>query len=121
MRGFKEPGFNDRVAAANSAKTRALEMLKNRPKLSKEELAERADRQRAKEAVQAAKRAAAEAALEAERDAKDQAEREAAEATAEATEAARVAAEAARPKLPSDVEMKAARDARYAARKARKR
>ncbi|MCJ8157950.1 DUF6481 family protein [Sphingomonas sp. LaA6.9] len=32
MRGFKEPGFNDRVAAANSAKAKALEMLKNKPK-----------------------------------------------------------------------------------------
>jgi hypothetical protein len=62
MRGFKEPGFNDRVAAANSAKAKALEMLKNKPKPSEAELAERAERRRAKEAAQAEKRAAIDAA-----------------------------------------------------------
>lgn len=110
MRGFKEPSFNERVAAANSAKAKALEMLKNKPKPTEAELAERAERQRAKELAQAEKRAAIQAAREAEKAAKEQAEREAAEAAA-----------AARPKVPTAEELKAARDARYAARKARKR
>lgn len=121
MQGFKEPGFNDRRASANSAKNKALEMLKNKPKPDEAEMAARAERQRAKEAAAAEKRAALERARAEEKAAKEQAEREAAEAAAAEAAAAAAAAEAARPKLPTAEELKAARDARYAARKARKR
>jgi hypothetical protein len=113
MQGYKEPGFNDRVAAANSAKAKALEMLKNKPKPSEAQLAERAERQRAKEAAAAEKRAAAEAA--------EKEKRAAAEAAAAAAEEARAAAVAAQPRVPTSEELKAARDARYAARKMRNR
>lgn len=103
MGRFKEPSFDERVAAANGAKAKALEMLKNTPSLGEAELAERAERRRAKEAAEAEKRATAKAAREA---AKEQADRK--------------APEAARPKMPTAEELKVARDARYAARKSRK-
>ena len=108
MRGFKEPSFNERVAAANSAKAKAVEMLKRKPKLSEAELAMRVERRQAKEAAEAEKRAAAKAAREAEKVVKEQAELEA-------------AAAAVRSKVATAEELKAARDARYAARKARRR
>ncbi len=106
MGRFKEPSFNDRVAAANSAKAKALELLKNRPSFGEAELAERAERRRAKEAAEAEKRATAKAVREAAKGAKEQGDRD--------------APGAAQPKVPTDEERKAARDARYAARKSRK-
>lgn len=106
MGRFKEPSFNERVAAANGAKAKALEMLKNRPGPGEAELAERAERRRAKEAAEAEKRATAKAARETAKVAKEEGDRK--------------APEAARPKMPTAEELKVARDARYAARKSRK-
>ena len=107
--GFKTPDFNDRTAAAQKAKLAALEKLRAKPPVDEALIAERA-----------AKRAAREAAESAKREAKRAAE---AEAKAAKAEAARLAAEAAKvpekPK-PTEAELKAARDARYAARKKRK-
>lgn len=106
MGQFKEPSFKDRVAAANSAKAKALELLKNRPGSGEAELAERAERRRAKEGAEAEKRATAKAAREAAKGTKEQ--------------GSRAATKAAQPKVPTAEERKAARDARYAARKSRK-
>ena len=39
MRGYREPGFQDRVAAAKDAKTKALEKLKAKPPVDEAEQA----------------------------------------------------------------------------------
>ncbi len=121
MAGFKDPTFNDRAAAAAKAKQAALEKFKARPKPD--------------EATLAARRAAeeAKAAREAERRAQRAAEKEAAEqaklAAIAAKEAAAREAEEAKAREESEkmarqiellAQQKAARDARYAARKSRK-
>jgi len=102
MKGFKNPSFQDRANASASAKTRALEILKAAPKPDEAELAAGAARAQEREAKEAAKREAVRLAKE------EQAQKE---------EAARLAAIVA---VPTEAERKAARDAKYAARKARK-
>ena len=102
--GFKDPSFQDRVGSAAEAKRKALEQLKNKPQLSEQELAERQAARESREAAEAEKRAARKAAQEA----------------AKAEKNAAKAAAAAVPEGPSEAELKAARDARYAARKSRK-
>ena len=109
MRGYKEPGFQDRVAAASSARDKALAKLRNKPPVDEAEQARRAAALEAKEAAARAKREAAKLAKE-----------EALAAKKEKAEAAAAAALAAMPKVRTEAELKAARDARYAARKARK-
>ena len=114
MASFKDPSFQDRVESARKAKQKALEQLKAKPP--------------ADEALMAARRQAREAqerALQEERTAKAQ-ERAAAKAEKASNKAAELAAaeaaaalKAARLKPSSPEEMKAARDARYAARQAR--
>jgi membrane protein involved in colicin uptake len=126
MNGFRNAGFNDRLNAAATARKAQLEKFRARPEVSDPEFAER---RLARDAVREA-REAREAERKAER--KAQAEREAAEAVArrEAEEAerkaleaeqAREAAEAVVRHQAEEAERKAARDARYAARKARQR
>jgi hypothetical protein len=113
MAAFKAPDFNQRAAAARDAKQRALELLRNKPAPDPALVAERQAARAAREAAEAERRAAKAAAIEAEKVAK-----------AEAKAAAEAALEAAKPKpvtLPTAAELKAARDARYAARKARAR
>ena len=113
MARFNEPGFNDRRTAAEQARAKALEKLKAKPAPDPAVLAERAAKAAEKEAALAAKREAAKAAREAQRAEREAKKREAAEAAA---------AEEARKTKPvlSDEEKKAIRDAKYAARKARK-
>jgi len=96
--------FQDRAAQAAEAKQKALEQLKSRPPVDEKLAAERiaAGEQRA--------------AAKAEKAAAKKAERKASDEAATADTAARAAAAA--PK--SEAELKAARDARYAKRKARK-
>ncbi len=111
---FKDPSFDDRTAAAAAAKQKALDMLRAKPALPPEEVAAR---KAAQEARDAAKLEAA-AAKKAERDQEK-------EAKAEARAAAKAAAEEARQKskpkpIMTEEQRKAIRDARYAARKARK-
>ena len=102
MSSFKHPSFQDRAGQAAAAKEKALERFRARPEPDQEKLNQRKlaaeRRQAAREEKAAAKKAAAEAA---------------AQAKAEA------AAKAAKP-VPTEAERKAARDARYAARKARR-
>lgn len=110
MQGYKEPGFQERVAAANRAKDKALEKLRNRPPIDEAERARQIARRQAKETAAAEKREAA-------RQAKQAAELAEQERAREAAEAAENAAQAA---VATEAERKAARDARYAARKKRK-
>jgi hypothetical protein len=95
MASYKEPSFKDRAALSAQAKQAALEKLKSKAPIDPAIAAERAAARAAKEAAEVDKIAKAEAAkLEVEQQA----------VRAELTEA----------------EKKAARDARYAARKKRK-
>ena len=113
MAGFKIPTFQDRLKSAGDAKQKALDKLKAKPPVDEADMAERRAAWEAKEqalAEERAKKAAALAAAKAEKAAAKAAEIAAAEAAA--------ALKAARLKPPTPAEMKAARDARYAARKA---
>ena len=102
---YKDPSFQDRAASAAEAKQKALDRLKAKPPVDEAVAAERQAARLAREAAQAEKRAAKKAA-------EQQAKAEKA-AQAEQAKAAEVAA-------PTEEERKAARDARYAARKNRK-
>lgn len=107
MKGFKDPGFQDRAAASARAKKSALEKLKTAPKPDEAEIAARIERQKARDAKAAAKR-------EAVKQQREEAQR--------IEDEKRAAAKAEREKPePTEAERKAARDARYAARKNRKR
>ena len=136
MPAFLNPSFQERQQAAASARSAALAKYKARPPLDEAALAERAARQVAREKAEAEKRAAAVRAKEEATRAKE----EAAEKKREEAHQAAIAAEAA-VKAEREAEMqaraqaqakkreermlwteedrKAARDARYAARKAR--
>ena len=109
MKGYKEPSFQDRASASSKAKDKALAKLKAAPQLSEAELAERAERRAQREAAEEAKRAKAQQARE-------EKQRQADEKRAEAKRAAEVIT----PPKPTEAEKKAARDAKYAARKSRK-
>ena len=102
MTAYKSPDFNQRTAAARAAKEAALEKLRNKGARDPALIAERLAAQAAKEAAAAERRAAKLAAAE------------------EAKAAKAAAAQAAEVTPLTEAEMKAARDARYAARKARK-
>jgi len=110
MARFKAPDFNDRVASATAAKQKALEQLRAKPPVDPSVVAERKAAQEARDAAAAEKRAARLAAAEAAK-AEKAAQREAKVAAATVAEK--------RASLTPE-ERKAERDARYAARKARK-
>ena len=115
MASFKNPSFQDRVASAGLAKQKALDRLKAKPPVDETIMAERRDAWEAKEKALAAERTAKAEAL-----AIAQAEK-AAQKAARAAEAEEASAlKAARLKPASAADMKAARDARYAARQSRK-
>ncbi len=125
MPAFKSPDFNERTAAARAAKERALEQLRAKPAPDPAVLAAQAaareEREAAANAARIAKKAAAEEAKAAEKLAKE-------EARAAAEAAAQPVGKKGAPKdetpegiALAEAEKKAARDARYAARKKRKR
>ena len=101
---FKDPSFQDRIGSAAKAREKALEQLRSRPAVDEKTLAERRAKRLEREAKDAEKAAARKAAQQAEKD----------------TRAEAAAAKAAAPPPPSEADRKAARDARYAARQARK-
>ena len=105
MPPFKDPSFQDRAASAAQARQRALDKLKARPQIDPAVLEERKAAQALRDADAAKAREEKKAAREREK--------------AERRERAAAAAPAPRVEL-SEAEKKAARDARYAARKARK-
>jgi uncharacterized membrane protein YukC len=112
---FKDPSLQDRLTSAGKAKQKALDRLKAKPPVDEAQQAQlREAYEREQQALAAERAAKAEARAKAK---EEKAQREAAE-RAEAEAAA--ALKAARLKPASAAEMKAARDARYAARKARK-
>lgn len=115
MPAFNDTSFQDRVASAANAKQKALDQLKARPPVDEAVLAERRKVWEAREQALANERAAKASAI-----AHARAEKAAADAAALAETEAAAALKAARLKPASQAEMKAARDARYAARKARK-
>jgi len=106
MSSYKAPDFNERIAAAKQAREKALEKLRDRPAVDPAEAAERQAARLAKEAA-ARERRQAKLAAAAQHKADQRAEKQAA------------AAAQVKPKLSED-EARALRDARYAARKARK-
>jgi hypothetical protein len=110
--------FHDRAKSAAAAKQKNLESLRARTLVDPEELARRKEARLAREAEEEAARAAKKAEIEAARAAAEQekADRLAAE-QAEKEAAKAKLAESLR--VPTEAERKAARDARYAARKAR--
>ena len=117
MKGFKEKTFADRLQEAASARKAALERFKARPALDDPEVVKRKEERMAvaaaREAREAVRKAAkeAEATVRAEQEAVERAEREARERREAIEKLIRDSADA--------TERKAARDARYAARKAR--
>lgn len=111
MARFKAPDFTDRVAAATAAKQKAIDQLRNKPALDPAVVAERQAAQVARDAAAAEKRAARTATLKA---------AAAEKAAKKVLAAAAIEVEEKRAAL-TEAELKAERDARYAARKARKR
>ena len=109
MAMFNDPSFQDRIKLKNDAKMKALEALRNKAPVDEALVAERIAAKAAKEAIEAEKRAV------------KLAEREAEKAEKAAARAAAILAAAPKPppKVATPAEMKAARDARYAARKAK--
>jgi hypothetical protein len=105
MPSFKDPSFQDRAASAAQARQRALDKLRARPPIDPAVVEQR-------KAAQALRDAEAERAREEKKAAR---ERE----KAEKRERAAASSPAPRPEL-TEAEKKAARDARYAARKNRK-
>ena len=100
MESYKDTSFDSRAGQAADAKKKALDQLRTRPPLSEEEVVARKQQGQRREIAKAGKAAAKKA--------------EKAAAIAAATAAA------SRPVPPTEAERKAARDARYAARKSRK-
>ncbi len=114
MKGYKEKGFAERLATAAKAKQNSLKKFGERP--SADDPAQ-LEKQAARLASAEARKARV-AQREEEKAAKKlQLEAEAAQRAAEKAEAANLAAER---EAALEQERKAARDARYAARKARK-
>ena len=109
--------FQDRIKSSAEAKKKALEKLRAKPAPDPAVIAERQARRAAKEAAEAEKREAKRRAIEEEKAAKIAAAGAAAAAAEE--EKARLEAERKAKAPPSSAELKALRDARYAARKAR--
>ncbi len=110
MAAYREPGFQERVALAARAKSAALAKLRSKPPIDEAEQAARAARALARETAAAEKRAAQRLAKE---------EAAAAKRAAVIEESAAVEAQAGEA-AQTDADRKAARDARYAARKGRK-
>ena len=104
MKSYKDPSFQDRTSQAAAAKQKALDKLRSKPPVDEATIAERQAARLRREAAEAEKRSAKAAAAQAAKDAK----------------AAAAPAPAPQVKLPTEAERKAARDARYAARKNRK-
>jgi hypothetical protein len=105
MRSFKNPSFQDRIGSAAEAKKKALDNLRSKPPIDEKLVAERRAARLKREAAAAEKRMARQSAEKAARESK---------AAEQAMQAEAASA------LPTEAERKAARDARYAARKSRK-
>jgi hypothetical protein len=105
MKANHNPNLQDRLAAAAQSRQKALDKLRAKPPLDESVVAARQEARLKREAADREKRAA------------KLAQQQEAAAAAKAAKAAPVAKT---PSLPTAAELKAARDARYAARKSRK-
>jgi hypothetical protein len=114
MSGFKEPSFADRQKAAQEARQNILNKFRAKPGLDDPAVMKRQAEREALAAERARARLAREAAKA------EQKAREAEAAAQAAAQLAREKEEAAARELALELERKAARDARYAARKKRK-
>jgi hypothetical protein len=114
MSGFKEPSFADRQKAAQQAKKDILNKFRSQPGVDDPAVIQR----RAEREAQAAERAKAKLAREAAK--AEQKIRDAEAAAQAAAQLAREKEEAVAKEAALEAEKKAARDARYAARKKRK-
>jgi hypothetical protein len=129
MPAFTKPGFQERQDAAQKAKIAALDAYRNRPPVDEAAMAARSARRQARAAAEAERRATAIRAKQEAADAKIEQQRRAvealeAEARARAEEAVQARASAKAERIAerknwTEEDRKAARDARYAARKAR--
>jgi hypothetical protein len=108
MAGFKLPDFNDRMGASALAKQKALEQLRAKPPVDDAVVAAKAAAREAREAADVEKRAAKRAA-----------EEEAKRLKKEKALATPKPVEPVAPVVLTPEEQKAARDAKYAARKNR--
>jgi hypothetical protein len=106
MPSFKQPTFQERAALAAKAKQSALEKMRAKAPIDEAALAQKQAARLAKEAAEAKAREEKRAALE-----QEKAERKA--------RALEKAARAEKASSMTEAERKAARDARYAARKSR--
>jgi Family of unknown function (DUF6481) len=122
MSRLKQNTLNDRLSDATAAKQAMVAKFLRRPGLDDPAVAERRAARAAVSAARDARLAEREAqrAAEKERIASEREARAMAEEAQRAIEAERVAAEKAATEAELEVQRKAARDARYAARKARK-
>ena len=118
MKGFKEKSFGDRRSMAAEAKKAALKKYVEFASPDNPQLQQRLEERKAIAAAREARRAAKLA--EQERLAAEEAARKAAEEAERRAQEEREAVERAEPEALLEAERKAARDARYAARKARK-
>ncbi|MHA4835838.1 DUF6481 family protein [Sphingopyxis sp. MSC1_008] len=116
MQGYKEPSFQDRMAIAQRAKTKALAQLNSKAPIDPAEQARRIASRTAKEEAQQVKRAAAQEAKAAAQSAKEAAQRVKHDEDRLAAKTSLAAPE----RVLTEAELKTARDLRYAARKARK-
>jgi uncharacterized protein DUF6481 len=114
MSGFKEPSFADRQKAAQQAKQSILDKFRAKPGPDDPEVAQK----RAEREALAAARAKAREARDAEK--AEQKLREAEAAELAAAQLVREKAEEAARQVAMEAEQKAKRDARYAARKGKK-
>jgi hypothetical protein len=114
MAGYKDPDFNERAAAARAAKQSALDQLRNKAAPDPSVVAARRAAHANREAAAAERRAARQLAI---REAKAAKLNNRTQNPEECDAEALVAASPER----SEAELKVARDAKYAARKARKR
>ncbi len=106
MKSYKEPTYQERVGRAAKAKEAALEQLRSRPAVNEQDQAERLAARLARDAAANERRVA----------------KKAAELAAKAARASHREEEAAPDPVaqPTEADLKAARDARYAARKQRR-
>jgi hypothetical protein len=118
MAGFREPSLAERQSSADKARKAALEQYRAKPGPDDPAFVQRQAERATARAQRDAERKAARLAKEA-REASEAAAAEIARQAEEAAAAARAAIDAAK-EMTVQAARKAARDARYAARKARK-
>jgi hypothetical protein len=112
---FKDPSFQDRVTSARKAKQKALDRLNAKPPADEALMAERRQAWASREQARSEERITKSKARVAEK-----AEKASIKAAELADAEAAATLKAARLKPANAAEMKAARDARYAARQARR-